>query len=67
MPKDPNKNQEKENKDYIKCFKLIQSLLVISSFIFDFCDFCTIFFPQYELASPDEYPANDDFDAELTI
>ena len=49
VPKDQNKNQDKENKEYVRCFKLIQSLHVISSYIFDFAGFCTIFFPKYEL------------------
>jgi len=42
--KDPNKTKDRENKEYAKCFKLIQGLLVLAMYAWDFEMFVKTFF-----------------------
>ena len=45
IAKDPNKAQDRENKEYAKCFKLVQGLLVLAMYAWDFVMFVKTFFP----------------------
>ena len=45
MPKTGSKAQDQKNKDFAKCFKLIQSLVVVVMFNLDHKNFLRLFFP----------------------
>lgn len=50
QPKAGSKSLIQQGKDYIKCFKLLQSMLVITMYIFDHRAYLTTFFPDSEKA-----------------
>lgn len=54
LPKEESKAKDKENKEYSKCFKLMQALMVVSMHVFDFSQFTAVFFPLYKLGEFDK-------------
>ena len=47
MPKTGSKSQDQKNKDFAKCFKFMQGLVVVTMYHFDYDSFKEVFLKEF--------------------